>query len=62
MPLFNQRVTQRKYALEVKSEELCSRKKKRKEEKKKKKTVEAPLPSLIKYPWMGGDENCILIE
>lgn len=60
MPLFNQRVTQREYALEVKSEELCSRKKRKK--KKEKKTVEAPLPSLIKYPWMGGDENCILIE
>lgn len=43
MPLFNQRVTERKYALEVKSEELCS----------EKKTVEALLPSLIKYPWMG---------
>lgn len=44
MPLFNQRVTEWKYALEVKSEELCS---------EKKETVEALLPSLIKYPWMG---------
>lgn len=44
MPLFNQRVTQRKYALEVKSEELCS--------KKEKETEEALLASLIKYPWM----------
>lgn len=43
MPLFNQRVTQWKYALEVKSEELYL----------KKKTVEALLPSLIKYQWMG---------
>lgn len=45
MPLFNQRVTEWKYALEVKSEELCWR--------KKKETVEALLSSLIKYPWMG---------
>lgn len=46
MPLFNQRVTEWKYALEVKFEEL-----RRKE--KKKKTLEAELPNVIKYPCMG---------
>ena len=57
MPLFNQRATEWKYALEVKSEELVLE-----EGEEEKKTVEALLFGLIKYPWMGGDENCILIE
>lgn len=52
MPLFNQRLTQWKYALEEKSEELFSKKKK-KRRKKKNEAEEALLSSLIKYLWMG---------